>query len=128
MSLEKRVGLLETAQRYDIPIIEEDSQRDFRYLDCKLPSLYSLDKYKSVVYIDSFYSDFSLRHKDGYIVGPNDLVEMLGRLIVVDETFVSNMGQYMLNEYIERGLFAEQHRQDFVSLQKKTGSALQRTG
>ena len=107
MSLEKRVGLLETAQRYDIPIIEEDSQRDFRYTDCKLPSLYSLDKYKSVVYIDSFTLTFPYGIKTGYIVGPNDLVEMLGRLIVVDETTRYLRVQYMLNEYIERGLFAE---------------------
>lgn len=107
MSLEKRIQLLETAQRYGVPIIEEDSQRDFRYTENKLPSLYSLDKYKSVVYIDSFTLTFPYGIKTGYIVGPSDLVEMLGRLIVVDETFVSNMGQHMLNEYIERGLFAE---------------------
>ncbi len=107
MSLEKRVRLLEIAQRYDVPIIEEDSQRDFRYTERRLPSLYSLDKYKSVVYVDSFTMTFPYGIKTGYIVGPYDLVEMLGRLIVVNETFVSNMGQYMLNEYIERGLFAE---------------------
>ncbi len=106
MSLEKRKQLLEIARRYGVPIIEEDSQRDFRYTDNKIPSLYSLDKYKSVVYIDSFTLTFPYGIKTGYIVGPYDLVEMLGRLIVVDETFVSNLGQYMLNEYIERGYFA----------------------
>ena len=58
MSLEKRVRLLEIAQRYDVPIIEEDSQRDFRYTERRLPSLYSLDKYKSVVYVDSFTMTF----------------------------------------------------------------------
>ena len=106
MSLQKRLQLLEIAQCYGIPIIEEDSQRDFRYTQRKIPSLYALDKYRSVVYVDSFTLTFPYGIKTGYIIGPYDLVEMLGRLIVVDETFVSNMGQYMLNEYIERGFYA----------------------
>ena len=106
MSLEKRKGLLELAGKYCIPIIEEDSQRDFRYEGSRLPSLYSLDRYRSVVYIDSFTLTFPCGIKTGYIVGPTDLIDTLGRLIIVDETSVSSMGQYMLNEYIERGYFA----------------------
>ena len=88
-----------------------------------LPSLYSLDKYKSVVYVDSFTMTFPYGIKTGYIVGPYDLVEMLGRLIVVNETFVSNMGQYMLNEYIERGLFAE-HVEKIAKHYRKNGDLL----
>lgn len=110
MSLKKRAALLEIAQRYGVPIIEEDSQRDFRYTENRMPSLYSLDQYKSVVYIDSFTLTFPFGVKVGYVVGPYDLVDMLGRLITMTETFVSNMGAYMLSEYIERGFFAEQTR------------------
>lgn len=113
MSLAKRVQLLEIAQRYGIPIIEEDSQRDFRYTENRLPSLYSLDKYKSVVYLDSFTLTFPYGIKTGYMVGPYDLAEMMGRCIVIDETFVSNMGQFMLNEYIEQGLWDE-HIEDLA--------------
>ena len=105
MSLAKRRGLLELAGKYCIPIIEEDSQRDFRYEGGRLPSLYSLDRYRSVVYLDSFTLTFPYGIKTGYIVGPTDLIDTLGRLIIVDETSVSSLGQYMLNEYIERGYF-----------------------
>lgn len=106
MSLEKRHRLLEITGKYCIPVIEEDSQRDFRYEGGRLPTLYSLDRYRSVVYIDSFTLTFPCGIKTGYIVGPTDLIDTLGRLIIVDETSVSSMGQYMLNEYIERGYFA----------------------
>ena len=105
MSLEKRKKLLELAGRYCIPIIEEDSQRDFRYEGNRLPSLYAQDRYRSVIYIDSFTLTFPHGIKTGYIVGPTDLIETLERLIVVDETFVSSLGQYILNEYIERGYY-----------------------
>ncbi len=107
MSLEKRQKLLELAGKYCIPIIEEDSQRDFRYEGNRLPSLYSLDRYRSVIYIDSFTLTFPHGIKTGYLVGPTDLIETLERLVIVDETFVSSMGQYLLNEYIERGYFSE---------------------
>ena len=106
MSLEKRHRLLEITGKYCIPVIEEDSQRDFRYEGGRLPTLYSLDRYRSVVYLDSFTLTFPYGIKTGYIVGPTDLIDTLGRLIIVDETSVSSMGQYMLNEYIERGYFA----------------------
>lgn len=105
MSLEKRKRLLELAGKYCISIIEEDSQRDFRYTGSQLPTLYAQDRYRSVIYIDSFTLAFPCGVKTGYIVGPTDLIETLGRLIVVDETSVSSLGQYMLNEYIERGCF-----------------------
>ena len=49
MSLEKRHRLLEITGKYCIPVIEEDSQRDFRYEGGRLPTLYSLDRYRSVV-------------------------------------------------------------------------------
>ena len=104
-SLEKRKKLLDLAGKYCIPIIEEDSQRDFRYDGNRLPSLYALDRYRSVIYVDSFTLTFPYGIKTGYIVGPTDLIETLGRLIMVDETTVSSLGQSMLNEYIERGYF-----------------------
>lgn len=58
-----------------------------------------------MIYIDSFTLTFPYGIKTGYIVGPTDLIETLERLIVVDETFVSSLGQYILNEYIERGYY-----------------------
>lgn len=105
MSLEKRKKLLELAGKYCIPIIEEDSQRDFRYEGNRLPSLYAQDRYRSVIYIDSFSLTFPYGIKTAYIVGPTDLIETLERLIVVDENSVGSLGQYILNEYIERGYY-----------------------
>ena len=119
MSLEKRKKLLELAGRYCIPIIEEDSQRDFRYEWNRLPSLYAQDRYRSVVYIDSFSLTFPYGIKTGYIVGPTDLIETLERLIVMDENFVSSLGQYILNEYIERGYYAAHIRRLAVHYARK---------
>lgn len=102
-TLDKRLKIIDIAHRYGVPIIEEDSQRDFRYSEDRIPSIYSLDRLKSVVYIDSFTMVFPYGIKTGYVVGPSDMVKMLGVLVALDEIFIDNVGHFLLNEYIERG-------------------------
>lgn len=105
MSLEKRKKLLQIANRYDMLIIEDDWSRWFNYTERQIPSLYMLDENKSVVYIDSFTIFFPYGVKVGYLIGPPDLAEMLGRVISLGETVPSNIGQYFFNAYIDNGYF-----------------------
>ena len=64
---------------------------------------YTVDDHAIVQHLPDYETAYGI--KTGYIVGPTDLIETLERLIVVDETFVSSLGQYILNEYIERGYY-----------------------
>lgn len=105
MSLEKRMQLLSIANRYDVPIIEEASERDFNYTDNKIPSLYAMDKNQSVVYINSFTLTFPYDIKIAYIVGPHDLMEMLGRYVMITETTISSLTDYVMNEILESGYY-----------------------
>ena len=41
--------------------------------------------------------------KLAYVVGPVDFVNMLGHVLGIDETFISGIGQYFLNAYIDSG-------------------------
>ena len=52
--------------------------------------------------------------KIGYAVGPADLIDMLGYALSVDETAVSGIGQYFLNEYINSG-----HYENHVKIVQK---------
>lgn len=104
MSLKKRQTLLKLANDYNVPIIEEDYQWDFAY-EKRLPSLYTLDTNKLVIYVYSFTLIFPYVMKIGYAVGPADLIEMLGYALSIDETAVSGIGQYFLNEYINSGQY-----------------------
>lgn len=105
MSLNRRRTLLKLANDYNVPVIEEDYQKDFAY-EKRLPSLYTLDTNKLVIYIYSFTLIFPYMMKIGYAVGPSDLMDMLGYALSVDETAVSGIGQYFLNEYIRSGQYA----------------------
>ena len=77
MSLEKRQELLKIAHHYGVPIIEENSLRDFCYEGVVLPSLYALDRSKSVLYLDTFNLTFLPGIKTAYIVGPIEPIEMM---------------------------------------------------
>lgn len=103
MSLKKRQTLLQLASVYNVPIIEEDYQQDFSYTERTLPSLYALDANKQVIYVYSYTLIFPYMMKIGYAVGPSDFIDMLGYALSVDETIVSGIGQYFLNEYIDTG-------------------------
>ncbi|MGF6375824.1 DNA-binding transcriptional MocR family regulator [Clostridiales Family XIII bacterium PM5-7] len=108
MSLNKRKRLLELADTYNVPIIEDDYMNYFQYTENSIPSLYSLDTNKLVVYADSFTLTFPYGVKVGYVVGPADFIDMLGYAISTDETLIANVGQFFLNEYMESGDF-ERH-------------------
>lgn len=103
MSLEKRMTLLRLADTYNVPIIEEDYLRDFRYEGKDIPSLYTLDTNKMVIYLYSFTLIFPYMMKIAFAVGPTDFIDMLGYAISVDETAVGSAGQYFLNQYIDSG-------------------------
>ena len=103
MSLKKRQTLLQIAKAYNVPIIEEDYQQEFTYTAKILPSLYALDANKLVIYLYSYTLIFPYMMKIGYVVGPPDFIDMMGYALSVDETIVSGIGQYFLNEYIESG-------------------------
>lgn len=117
MSIQKRKTLLNIADYYNIPIIEEDYQWEFGYEETKLPSLYSLDMNKMVIYVYSFTLIFPYMMKIGYALGPADLIEMLGSALSVDETAVGGVGQYFINEYIESGAY-DSHRETVKTVYK----------
>lgn len=108
MSLNKRYRVLKLANDYNVPIIEEDYQRDFSSEEQNLPSLYALDDNKLVLYVNSFTLTFPYMIKIGYVIGPADFIDMLGYALAVDETAVGGIGQYFLNAYIDSGEY-EKH-------------------
>lgn len=114
MSLEKRLRLLQIAEENNVPIIEEDYQRELSYSEQEPPSLYVLDRNRSVVYVDSFTLTFPYGVKIGYVVGPTDLIEMLSRVMEMDEAMLGSMGQYLFNAYVDRG-FYDAHAEQMVS-------------
>lgn len=109
MSIEKRKRLLRCALTRNIPIVEDDSMYDFNYSGVRLPSLYSMDRTSSVIYMDSFNLSFFPGARVGYIVAPDNVIKTYRRIINKDQLFLNSMSQYMWARFFEKG-YCEKHR------------------
>lgn len=74
MSMERRDQLLEYANKYNAVIIEDDYEAEINFLKKSTPSLKSLDKNNSVVYVGSFSKAFAPGLRLGYLVAPESLI------------------------------------------------------
>lgn len=74
MSLEPRKALVALAQRYDIPIVEDDCYWDLRYEGTDVPSLHSLDGTGRVIYFSSFSKIVAPGMRMGYVTAPQELL------------------------------------------------------
>lgn len=113
MSLEKRRQLLNCAFEHHIPVIEDDSLRDFNYSGIRLPRLFSLDQSGSVIYMDSFNLSFFPGARIGYMVAPDNVIQTYRRIINKDHLFLGSMSQYMWARFYEKGYY-EKHRKFLV--------------
>ena len=75
MSLERRLRLLEYAEKNRIWIIEDDYDNEIRYHDHPVASLFSLSAAQRVIYVGTFSKVMYPGLRLAYLVVPEDLVE-----------------------------------------------------
>src|SRR5690606_31327877 len=74
LSLNRRSGLLEWAERSDAWIVEDDYDSEFRYTARPLPSIRSIDRFGRVIYVGTFSKALFPALRVGYFVLPPALV------------------------------------------------------
>ncbi|OHV08977.1 PLP-dependent aminotransferase family protein [Kushneria phosphatilytica] len=120
LSLARRLALLESAERHDAWLIEDDYDSEFRYATPPLASLQGLSERTRVIYVGTFSKVLYPGLRLGYLVLPPSLIEPFRRA----NARLNREGQYVtqaaLADFIERGYFARhiarmrrvyQHRQ-----------------
>jgi GntR family transcriptional regulator/MocR family aminotransferase len=78
LSAERRVRLLQLAERYDFVILEDDYDFDYHYAGSPILPLASADRTGRVLYVGSLSKVLAPAFRVGYLVGPADLVAELG--------------------------------------------------
>lgn len=119
MSLERRKQLLSLAHRYNIPIVEEDSLSELRFQGRPIPSLKSLDKHNSVIYLYSFCSTYASGIKLGFCIADPALIKKLSEILVWNVICVDVISQWLLTQYLQRGLYKKQLEQVRLDYEKK---------
>ena len=105
-SLEKKLKLLELANKYDFYIIEDDYLSELIYSDSiKHEPLKSLDKYERVIYIRSFSKVFLPGIRLGYMITPSSFNETIQSSKINTDIATSSLMQRALEVYISEGLW-----------------------
>lgn len=118
LSLDRRQRLIELADHYGVPILEDDPYGQLRYEDEHLPSLVSLDArlhatdgapYRgNVIYISTFSKTLSPGLRLGWIIGPTDVIQRLVMAKQGADLHTATFTQMVVYE-VARGGFLDQH-------------------
>ncbi len=120
MSGPRRRRLLDIAERFDLPILEDDFVGDLRYEGRVLPALKGMDAGGRVIYVNTFSKMLMPGLRVGYLVAEGPVFAALARLKRVQELATSNIIQRTLQMYITVGRYqAHLHRACQVYRQRR---------
>ena len=108
MSLERRERLLALAQRYQIPIVEDDPFGDLYFDQPPPPPIKSLDQHGHVLYLSTFSKSLAPGLRVGWLIAPAPLVERAILLNQVTELQPNTAGQHLVVEFARQGWLEEQ--------------------
>lgn len=110
MSLERRIELLEWAQREGALIIEDDYDSEFRFEGRPMESLKSLDRSGSVAYIGTFSKTIFPELRVGYIIPPASLNHTVQKAKQISDWHTCSLTQAALARFMLDGDFAKHLR------------------
>ena len=110
LSIERRMELIEWAQKNHSIIIEDDYDSEYRYAQRPIPSLQGLDRSERTVYIGSFSKVVFPALSIGYAVVPKGMVEAFETALAIVGRPPSILDQIILNDFIREGHFGRHLR------------------
>ncbi len=124
MSLERRLALLQWAQRTGAWIIEDDYDSEYRYAGRPLTALQGLDSAERVVYIGTFNKTLFPALRIGYLVAPQNLLEWLIPMRRMGGAHTSTLDQMTLAEFMVEGHYARHLRRMRVVCRERRDALL----
>jgi len=118
LSLERRQKLVEMADRYGVPIIEDDPYGQLRYEGEHLPSVVYLDDqfrnhsgacyHGNVIYLSTFSKILSPGLRLGWVIAPPEVIRKLVQAKQGADLHTATFNQLVAHE-VSRGGFLDQH-------------------
>lgn len=108
MSLERRKHVLDIAEENSIPVIEDNPYGELRYSGNRIPTIKSLDRNESVIYMGSFSKIMSPGLRLGYIIAPKEIAETVNLLKQALDLSTNTLSQFIAYEYLKRNIIDQQ--------------------
>jgi DNA-binding transcriptional MocR family regulator len=106
MNIDRRRHLLELAERWHVPILEDDPYSELRYEGEPLPALRALDKNDLVLYLSTFSKALFPGLRIGYLVGPPVVLRQLALAKQGADLHANSFSQFLLERFVREGHFA----------------------
>jgi GntR family transcriptional regulator / MocR family aminotransferase len=123
MSSPRRLQLISLADRYNLPILEDDYVGDLRYEGHALPSLKSLDPGGRVIYVSTFSKMLMPGLRVGFLAADGPVYERLVAHKRVNDLTTSNLIQRALEAYVTVGRY-QVHLQRSCRVYRKRRDAM----
>ena len=124
LSSPRRHRLLDLADRYNIPILEDDFVGDLRYEGRVLPALKSLDPGGRVIYIGSFSKMVMPGLRVGFLVTEGPVYDRLVDCKRVNDLATSSLNQRALELYVTVGRYQANLRRSCQLYRKRRDAML----
>ncbi len=118
LSLPRRLELLSWANRSGTLIIEDDYDSEFRYVGKPIPALSGIDHGGSVIYLGTFSKVLLPALRLGYLVVPEDFIDVFTRAKWLSDRHSSLLQQQVLSDFITEG-HLERHIRKMRALYEK---------
>ncbi len=128
LSLERRIKLIELADKYGVPIIEDDPYGQLRYEGEHIPSLVSLDsKFRgknggcysgNVIYLSTFSKLLSPGLRLAWVIAPEQVIRKLVMTKQAADLHTASFNQYVAYE-VGKGGFLDEHVKVIRSVYKE---------
>ncbi len=107
MSAARRRELLRLANRFHVPVLEDDPYSELYYEGGLVPSLKSLDTSDHVIYLSTFSKVLFPGLRLGWFAAPSDLARQLLMAKQLDDLHCNTLAQWAVNEFCRKGLQLE---------------------
>ena len=124
LSSPRRRDLLVLADRYNIPILEDDFVGDLRYDGRTQPSLKALDPGGRVIYISTFSKMLMPGLRVGFLVADGPVYDSLVNFKYVNDLATSTLIQRALETYVTVGRYQSHLRRSCQIFRKRRDSML----
>lgn len=101
----RRRRLIALAERYNLPILEDDFVGDLRYNGRSQPAIKALDPMGQVIYVGTFSKMLMPGLRLGYVVADGPLFDRLVQLKQVTDLNTSPLIQQAVNDYVSVGRY-----------------------
>ncbi len=125
MPLHRRRQLLNIANEYKIPVVEDGVYHELRFEGESLPPLKALDESGIVIHVSGFTKNLLPGMRVGYIITNNQHYERLVRVKHAADISTPGLNQRAIHMLLERGVMTSQLERNNRELKRRRDAALE---